>query len=176
MEFIQKELLEKNTGKSHLLLKAREIMVQKGFRILGENEEKPWGGFLVVDSEQIKEFKNEFFRDLDLDESQYAQKLSPKILLIAPKKRLSWQYHHRRSEVWKLIAGEAGIVLSDSDEQGEEVAMELQKLIKLRKGERHRLVGKNTWGIVAELWVHLDPDHLSDEDDIVRLEDDFARK
>jgi len=28
---------------------------------------------------------------------------------------------------------------------------------------------------VAELWRHLDPQHPSDEEDIVRLQDDFGR-
>jgi hypothetical protein len=31
-------------------------------------------------------------------------------------------------------------------------------------------------GIVAEIWMHTDENHPSDEEDIVRLEDDFARK
>lgn len=176
MEFIQRESLRKNTEKADIFSVVRGMLVALGFNIDEEDQEKPWGGFLAIDPGQIKEFKQEFFHDLEIGENQYKQKLSPKILLIAPGKRLSWQYHHRRSEVWKLIAGEAGIVLSDTDEQGEETAMDIQKLIKLRKGERHRLIGKNTWGIVAELWVHLDPNHLSDEKDIVRLEDDFARK
>jgi hypothetical protein len=42
-------------------------------------------------------------------------------------------------------------------------------------GERHRLVGLDQRGVVAELWRHLDPQHPSDEEDIVRLQDDFGR-
>jgi hypothetical protein len=29
--------------------------------------------------------------------------------------------------------------------------------------------------MVAEIWQHTDPNHPSDEDDIVRLQDDFGR-
>jgi len=47
--------------------------------------------------------------------------------------------------------------------------------ITLKKGERHRLVGLNEWGIVAEIWIHTDANHPSDEEDIVRLQDDFGR-
>ena len=43
------------------------------------------------------------------------------------------------------------------------------------KGERHRLIGLEGWGIVAEIWQHTDPENPSDEDDIVRLQDDFGR-
>jgi len=42
-------------------------------------------------------------------------------------------------------------------------------------GERHRLVCLNKRGVVAELWRHLDLQHPSDEEDIVRLQDDFGR-
>jgi hypothetical protein len=50
-----------------------------------------------------------------------------------------------------------------------------QESIELATGERHRLVGLETWGIVAEIWVHTEPSDPSDESDIVRLEDDFGR-
>lgn len=43
------------------------------------------------------------------------------------------------------------------------------------KGERHRLIGLDSWGIVAGIWQHTDPENASDEDDIVRLQDDFGR-
>jgi hypothetical protein len=53
--------------------------------------------------------------------------------------------------------------------------MEKGNVISLEKGERHRLIGTDTWGIVAEIWVHSDSIHPSDEADIVRLEDDYSR-
>ena len=43
------------------------------------------------------------------------QNFSPKILIIAPNKRLSWQYHHRRSEIWKVVRGEINVVTSHDD-------------------------------------------------------------
>jgi mannose-6-phosphate isomerase-like protein (cupin superfamily) len=103
-------------------------------------------------------------------------KLSPKILVVAPGKRLSWQYHHHRSEIWKLIAGQAGVVISESDEEKELKAIAMGAIVKLKVGERHRLVGlPGGWGAVAEIWQHTDPLNPSNEDDIVRLQDDFNR-
>jgi len=48
--------------------------------------------------------------------------------------------------------------------------------VELKQGERHRLIGLDQWGIVAEIWRHTDIENPSDEDDIVRLQDDFGRK
>ncbi len=36
-------------------------------------------------------------------------------------------------------------------------------------------MGLDTFGIVAEIWQHTDPTNPSEEDDIVRLQDDFGR-
>jgi hypothetical protein len=62
------------------------------------------------------------------------------------------------------------------DEQGEAMPMILHEVVSLQQGERHRLIGRHDWGVVAEIWMHTDPNHPSDEDDIVRLQDDYSRK
>jgi quercetin dioxygenase-like cupin family protein len=41
--------------------------------------------------------------------------------------------------------------------------------------ERHRLVGLSNFGVVAEIWIHTDLNNPSDEQDIVRLQDDYSR-
>ena len=56
------------------------------------------------------------------------------------------------------------------------VSFEAGETIVLEKGERQRLIGLEGWGGVAEFWQHTDPDHPSDEDDIVRVQDDYSRK
>ncbi|NBC66802.1 MAG: hypothetical protein GVY07_14240 [Bacteroidetes bacterium] len=45
----------------------------------------------------------------------------------------------------------------------------------IEKGQRHRLIGLQNWGVVAEIWQHTDSSDPSDEEDIVRLDDDFGR-
>ena len=135
---------------------------------------RPWGGFFVIDEKDSEKFIEHFFPDLDKTELLKG-KLSPKMLLVAPNKKLSWQYHYRRSEVWKLIKGEAAVVTSETDIENETTFLQRGDTITLKKGERHRLVGLNEWGIVAEIWIHTDANNPSDEEDIVRLQDDFGR-
>ena len=149
---------------------------KQGLRIDRYDLNRPWGGFYVLDENQAQAFVNLYFGGLDVEPLRIGGKLSPKILLVKPKARLSWQYHHRRAETWRVVEGPVGIVHSATDEEGELVSYEADHTIVLEKGERHRLIGLENWGVVAEFWQHTDPDHPSDEDDIVRVQDDYARK
>lgn len=146
-----------------------------GFRIVDRDLERPWGGFFVIDEKQAPEFSQTYFNFKSADELKITGKLSPKILVVQPGKRLSWQYHHRRAEIWRVLEGPVGVITSDTDEQGPLQTFEKGDIIRLRKGERHRLVGLDDWGVLAEIWQHTDPDNPSDEDDIVRVQDDFGR-
>lgn len=101
--------------------------------------------------------------------------MSPKILIVAPNKRLSWQYHHRRAEIWRVIQGQAGVVRSNTDSENELELLNVGATVTLLQGERHRLVGLEDHAVVAEIWQHTDVDNPSDEEDIVRLQDDFGR-
>ena len=112
---------------------------------------------------------------IDIGTLKIGGKLSPKILVVAPDKRLSWQYHHRRAEIWKVVNGTVGVIMSDTDKEGELKSYKPGDQITLKKGERHRLVGLKEWGTVAEIWQHTDANNPSDEDDIVRVQDDFGR-
>jgi mannose-6-phosphate isomerase-like protein (cupin superfamily) len=147
----------------------------QGFEFERIDFNRPWGGFFVIEESQAAQFTAAYFSGIDNKDLIDGRKVSPKILLVAPNKRLSWQYHHRRSEVWRVIEGEVGIVRSDTDEQGELEIFKVGDIITLKKRERHRLVGLSDWGKVAEIWQHTEPDNPSDEDDIVRLQDDFGR-
>lgn len=162
-------------GKKEIFNHVERFLIESGFQIHSSDQERPWGGFFVLEENDIRKFKEAFFPTVNLTEEQFAQKLSPKFLLVAPSARLSWQYHFRRSELWTLIAGSASISRSLSDDQTAPVSLEIGKVVELEKGERHRLIGDATWGIVAEIWVHTDPSHPSDESDIVRLQDDYSR-
>lgn len=163
----------KSLNKEEVFDKVADFLEKNNISITKIDKTRPWGGFFVIDDTSLEVFTKTFFDEINI--SDKSQKLSPKILVVAPEKRLSWQYHFRRSEVWKLISGESGIVRSETDEENELTEMKIGELITLQKGERHRLVGMKTWGVVAEIWQHSDPNHPSDEDDIVRLQDDFGR-
>ena len=102
-------------------------------------------------------------------------KLSPKILIVKPNARLSWQYHHRRVEIWRVFKGECGIIRSDTDKENEMKIYNEGDQIKLKQGERHRLIGLEDYCLVAEIWQHTDKDNPSNEEDIVRVQDDLGR-
>ncbi len=148
---------------------------EQGFRIAQQDPTRPWGGFFVIDESQAQQFADRYFNGLSIDELRISGKLSPKVLLVAPGARLSWQYHPRRAEIWQVVQGPIGVATSDTDEQGEVKSYQVGERIVLKQGERHRLVGLGDWGIVAEIWQHTDPASPSDEEDIVRVEDDFGR-
>lgn len=161
----KKEIFEKVEGK----------LAEQGFSIVSKDENRPWGGFFVIDENQAQDFANTYFDGIDVETLKIGGKLSPKILLVAPEARLSWQYHHRRAEIWQVVDGSVGVKRSDTDEEGELKTYFPKDQIKLEKGERHRLIGLEGWGVVAEIWQHTDTSNPSDEDDIVRVQDDFGR-
>ena len=140
-----------------------------------QDNTRPWGGFFVLAETDASKFIDLFFPHLTKASLNISGKLSPKILIVAPNKRLSWQYHHRRAEIWKLIGGVAGVITSDTDEEKEISHLNIGDIVQLKQGERHRLIGTKGWGIVAEIWRHTDATNPSDEDDIVRVQDDFGR-
>ncbi len=151
------------------------FLSEKNLAIASQDSERPWGGFFVLDENDADTFIASFFPHLSKLDLTISGKLSPKILIVAPQKRLSWQFHYRRAEIWKLIAGEAAVMVSDTDEETEIINLTKGDIIELKQGERHRLIGTDNWGIIAEIWRHTDAENPSDENDIVRLQDDFGR-
>jgi len=153
----------------------KQKLTANQFRIDGYDANRPWGGFFVIDENQAQQFADTYFDGLDVSQLKISGKLSPKILVVKPGQRLSWQYHHRRAEIWKVIEGEAGVIRSQNDAEGELEMMRKGDLITLQQGERHRLIGLQEWAVIAEIWQHTDVNNPSDENDIVRVQDDFGR-
>lgn len=147
----------------------------QSFTIISSDLTRPWGGFYVIDETQAQAFADTFFDGLDVQTLTIGGKLSPKLLIVSPQQRLSWQYHNRRAEIWKVVQGTVGVVRSDNDQEGELHTYNVGQTIRLAQGERHRLVGLDAQAIIAEIWQHTDASHPSDEDDIVRVQDDFGR-
>ena len=166
---------DSNPQKQALFQQVAEQLQQQGFTIAQQDPTRPWGGFFVIDENQAQQFADVYFNGLSVDQLRIAGKLSPKVLLVAPHQRLSWQYHHRRAEIWQVVQGPVGVATSDTDTQGEVKSLQVGERIVLRQGERHRLVGLHDWGVLAEIWQHTDAGNPSDEDDIVRVQDDFGR-
>ena len=152
-----------------------KLLTDSSFTILSFDKHRPWGGFFVIAEEQAQQFANQYFDGLEVSTLKRGGALSPKILVVAPEKRLSWQYHHRRAEIWRVIQGQAGVKRSPNDVEGELEILNVGDTITLQQGERHRLIGLDDYAVIAEIWLHTDPNHPSDEDDIVRVQDDFGR-
>lgn len=162
-------------SKEEIFNRVEEQIKQNGFSIIDQDHDRPWGGFFVIDESEATEFAKTYFNGISADELKISGKLSPKILVVQPGKRLSWQYHHRRAEIWEVLSGPVGVIKSDTDEEGPLKTYKEGDSIRLKQGERHRLVGLDDWGVLAEIWQHTDADHPSDEEDIVRVQDDFGR-
>ena len=155
--------------------KIKEEIDTLGFNVVDYDFNRPWGGFLVIDEKQRSLFISTFFNDININLSKDTR-LSPKILIVDPNSRLSWQYHFRRKEIWKIYKGSVGVIRSKNDietkinihKSGDTITFDIQ--------ERHRLIGLKNIGIVAEIWQHTDINNPSDENDIVRIQDDYYRK
>ena len=164
-----------DANKEYVFSEIEKYLNNLGFWINTTDTSRPWGGFFVLDESDAEKFIKLYFSHLNKEDLTISGKLSPKILVVAPNKKLSWQYHYRRAEIWKLIGGKAAVATSDDDTEKETTHLNIGDIIQLKQGERHRLIGVDEWGIVAEIWQHTDKENPSDEDDIVRVQDDFGR-
>lgn len=81
--------------------------------------------------------------------------------------RLSLQLHHHRGEDWMIVEGQ-GIVERD----GEQVAVNRGAHVRIPQGATHRIT--NT-GDAVLTFIEVQQGELLDENDIVRLEDDYGR-
>ena len=94
--------------------------------------------------------------------------------MVKPQVKLSWQYHNRRAEIWQVYQGKVGVVKSETDIETEMKVYDVGSQLKHNQGVRHRLIGLDDYAVVAEIWQHTDQ-IPSDEDDIIRVQDDFGR-
>lgn len=167
--------MDKVLHKEQLFKKVQEDLEVQGFEILQMDLQRPWGGFFVIKEDQAQKFSDTYFSGIVVDQLKISGKLSPKVLIVAPQTRLSWQYHLRRAEIWQVMSGTVGVISSFTDQEGELKEYHPGDQIVLKQGERHRLVGLEEWGVVAEIWQHTYASNPSDESDIVRVQDDFGR-
>jgi mannose-6-phosphate isomerase-like protein (cupin superfamily) len=168
--------LSKTTSKEDVMKSVEAYLGEVELVIASKDFSRPWGGFFVLEESLADRFIQLYFPHLKKEDLTISGKLSPKILIVAPGQRLSWQYHHRRAEIWKLAAGVAGVVTSETDVEGPLHKFVVGEIIQLKQGQRHRLVGlPEGWGMIAEIWRHTDAKNPSDESDIVRVQDDFGR-
>lgn len=88
-----------------------------------------------------------------------------KLIYVNPNSRLSLQYHKKRWEFWKIIKGTAHVQLDDKFftlKEGENIV--------IPKEAKHRVNAHKNECIILEISYG-----RFDENDIVRLEDDYQR-
>lgn len=108
--------------------------------------ERPWGSWTV-----LKE----------------ATGYKVKLIEVSPGHRLSLQFHQYRSEHWVVIEGKARVVIGD---ERLELAPFESAIIPV--GAVHRLENPCAEPLII---VEIQRGKILDEEDIVRLEDDYAR-
>ena len=111
-----------------------------------ESETRPWGSFFVIHDE-----KNYKLKRIEVEKGG----------------RLSYQYHHKRSEVWTVVQGIATITLN-----GNILEKNIGEAITIPQGMKHRVENKHEEILVI---IEVQTGTYFGEDDIVRIEDDYNR-
>ena len=110
-------------------------------------EERPWGSFEHL---------------LDTDYCKV------KRIIVKPGQRLSYQYHHKRSEAWVIVQGIATVTLDDK-----EIAYTIGEIVDISVGTKHRVENRQDEDL---RFIEVQVGTYFGEDDIVRLEDDYGRE
>ena len=127
--------------KNEIYTQVKDKIESNHLKISGEDFERPWGGFFKIADKSLNDFLNIYFDGRELPEETKDLALSPKFLVVEPGKKLSWQCHERRSELWRVVSGPVGIYKSLTDKQP--VDMEIHNdsdVIEMELGTRHRRI------------------------------------
>ena len=109
-------------------------------------EKRPWGAFFVLSDE--KDFKM-------------------KKIEVNPSKRLSYQFHNKRSELWYILKGVGIVTINDKKTE-----VKKGSIVKIKKLEKHRIENNGTKTLT---FIEVQTGSYFGEDDIVRIQDDFDR-
>jgi mannose-6-phosphate isomerase len=88
-----------------------------------------------------------------------------KLIYVNANSRLSLQYHKKRSEFWKVIKGTAMVEIGEKT-----ITLQEGETITIPKQTKHRVLALENDCIILEIAYG-----KFDENDIVRLEDDYHR-
>lgn len=114
---------------------------------VGDEDTRPWGHWIV----------------LDVGDNHTVKRITVK-----PGARLSLQYHHGRDEIWTCVEGQGIAVIGDS-----EIRLAPLALVHVPKLIQHRIAND---GLSDLAIIETQLGEVLDENDIVRIEDDFGRQ
>ena len=109
-------------------------------------DRRPWGTFIVLDE---------------------GHGFKVKRIEVLPGKRLSYQKHSQRAELWVVVQGTAKVTLDDR-----EMIVPSGQAIDIPRGSAHRVENPGGEDLV---FIEVQRGDYLGEDDIVRLQDDFGR-
>ncbi len=112
-----------------------------------EHDIRPWGEYFVLEDTPTHKVKR---------------------IIVKPRGRLSYQYHHHRAEAWTVVSGTATITLD-----GVIIDFQPGATAIIPLGAKHRVENRQTEDLV---FIEVQTGTYFGEDDIVRIEDDYNRK
>ena len=146
--------------------RARASLAAAGLTVIGQDLTRPWGGFLLISQSDVQEFIGVYFPDAGLRMSAISWHSAPAalgrsrqafVVAVSPQAQRDMACR-RGTGRHQPISYRRG---------GTDAPLRRGRGLRLKLGERHRLVGLKNWGVIAEIWQHLDASSPSDEHDIV---------
>lgn len=108
---------------------------------------RPWGSYQVLFESDICKVKH---------------------VVVKPGEQLSYQYHQYRDETWVIVDGEAEVIIDDM--KGYFKAGDVITILRLQKHRVKNIGNKDLFFIETQLGDSFE------EEDIVRLKDNYGRK
>jgi len=90
-----------------------------------------------------------------------------KRVLVKPEARLSLQRHQSRSEKWIVVKGKGVAIVNDK-----EIPLDAGSIVDVPLGAVHRIANKGSENLI---FIEVACGGNLSEDDIIRLQDDYAR-
>lgn len=163
--------------KKEVLREIKKTFLDPSLELADVDESKPWGAYYRVANKCASEFVRLYFDESTITQARDEGEISPKLLVFEPGNYISLQYHERRAEIWKVLSGKLLASMSYDDEIAEMIEYDIGDQLSYGAQVRHKAGSPSggEWTVVAEIWQHTNPNHLSDENDIIRLQDDYGR-
>ncbi|MFO8052913.1 MAG: mannose-1-phosphate guanylyltransferase/mannose-6-phosphate isomerase [Candidatus Omnitrophota bacterium] len=136
-------------GKSQKIKEITKHLKDKNIKEANESVTiyRPWGSYTILEESPNYKIKK---------------------IIIKPKKRLSFQYHKKRSEHWVVIKGEAKVHIDRK-----EFTIAHNESAFVPQGKKHRLENPKNFSLEI---IEVQCGTYVGEDDIIRMDDDFSRR
>jgi mannose-6-phosphate isomerase len=113
---------------------------------LSDESKRPWGHYEILQESSVHKVK---------------------CIYVKPGCRLSYQKHQKRAEHWFIVSGSATVVLD-----GQTFTKQPGETVDVAIGQLHRIGNSGDKELV---FIEIQTGTYFGEDDIERIEDDFAR-